>query len=91
MQWYIKKKAIILKEPYSVNLLTNNLIFMLYQNIVAHKKIVSHTVNKEDEYQRNCAIVKRKLLGGKSNEVNLNKKLNKVDLIERKEFLYKIK
>ena len=47
-------------------------------------KTISST---EDEYQRNCAVMKQKLLKRKYNEENLNKQIEKVDLIERKELL----
>lgn len=41
----------------------------------------------EDEYQRNCVIMKQKLLERTYTEDNLNKWITKVDLIKRKEFL----
>ena len=41
----------------------------------------------ENDYQRNCADMKQKPLEKKYNEDNLNKQMEKVDLIERKELL----
>ena len=41
----------------------------------------------KDEYQRNCAVIKQKLLERKYNEDNLNKQMDKVYLIEPKELL----
>ena len=42
---------------------------------------------KEDEYQRNCAVIKQKHLERKYNEDDLNKQMEKVDLIEWKVLL----
>ena len=41
--------------------------------------------SKEDEYQRNCVVMRQNLLEKKYNEDNLNKQMKKVDLIGRKE------
>ena len=38
----------------------------------------------EDERQKNCAVMKQKLFEKKYNEDDLNKQMEKVDLIERK-------
>ena len=37
----------------------------------------------EDEYQRSCAVMKQKLLERKYNKVNLNKQMEKIDLIAK--------
>ena len=42
---------------------------------------------KEDEYQRNCAVIKQKHLERKYNEDDLNKQMEKVYLIEWKVLL----
>ena len=42
---------------------------------------------KEDEYERNCAVIKQKHLERKYNEDDLNKQMEKVDLIEWKVLL----
>ena len=41
----------------------------------------------EDEYQRNCAVMKQKFLERKHNEDNLNTQIEKVNLIEQKELV----
>ena len=41
----------------------------------------------EDEYQRDCAVMKQKRKERKYNEDNLNEQMDKVDLIEQKELL----
>ena len=45
-------------------------------------KIICSTV---DEYQRNCAVMRHKFLKRKCDERNLNNRMEKIDLIERKE------
>ena len=41
----------------------------------------------EDEYKKNCAVTKQKLLERKYNKKNMNISMEKVDLIERKVLL----
>ena len=41
----------------------------------------------EDEYQKNCEVMKQKLLERTYNEDDLNKQMEKVELIKQKELL----
>ena len=41
----------------------------------------------EDEYQKNCEVMKQKLLERTYNEDDLNKQMEKVELINQKELL----
>lgn len=66
--------------------MTNNL-HVKWEHPFSSKKTVCST---EDEYQRDCTVMKQKLLKRGSNKNNLNIQMQKVDLIEQT-FFCKIK